>query len=386
MKKLAIIGASYLQEPLIRKAKEMNLETHVFAWKVGDVGEKLADYFYPISIVEKEQILEKCKELKIDGICSIASDLASITVNYVAYQMGLTCNSPECVLNSTNKHKMRECFERNGDPSPKSVLVHSIEEFDDNAFEYPIIVKPVDRSGSRGITKLTDSKELKNAIAFAQKEGFEKDVLVEEFATGQEYSVECISWNGIHHFLTITKKYTTGAPHFVEMGHLEPAQLSEELNRKVQTVVFHALDSLGVRNGASHTEIKISATGKIVIIEIGARMGGDLIGSDLVELSTGIDFVEAVIQVALGNAPNLERKRPGKAAAVRFVFSEQDKKYLEHIQEEQPRLVVRKEVKPITNQSVTDSSSRFGYYLMASECLADLIQYMPEEQVDYERE
>ena len=84
MKKLAIIGASYLQEPLIEKAKSMGIETHVFAWAAGDVGEKSADYFYPISIVEKDEILKRCREIGIDGICTIASDLAVITVNYVA--------------------------------------------------------------------------------------------------------------------------------------------------------------------------------------------------------------------------------------------------------------------------------------------------------------
>ena len=95
MKKLAIIGASYLQEPLIQKAKSMGIETHVFAWAANDVGEKSADYFYPISIIEKEQITQKCREIGIDGICTIASDLAVITVNYVANQLHLNANSME---------------------------------------------------------------------------------------------------------------------------------------------------------------------------------------------------------------------------------------------------------------------------------------------------
>ena len=93
MKKLAIIGASYLQQPLIEKAKSLGIETHVFAWKCGDIGEEIADVFYPISIVEKEEILAKCREIGIDGVCSIASDLAAITVNYVASEMGLAGNT-----------------------------------------------------------------------------------------------------------------------------------------------------------------------------------------------------------------------------------------------------------------------------------------------------
>ena len=92
MKNLAIIGASYLQLPLIRKAKEMGFITHVFAWAANDVGEKEADFFYPISIIEKDAILKKCEEIGIVGICSIASDLASITVNYVASNLNLNAN------------------------------------------------------------------------------------------------------------------------------------------------------------------------------------------------------------------------------------------------------------------------------------------------------
>ena len=88
-RKIAIIGASYLQLPLLEKAKSMGLETHVFAWKCGDIGETVADHFHPISIVEKEKILEECQKIGISGICSIASDLAVITVNYVAEKMGL---------------------------------------------------------------------------------------------------------------------------------------------------------------------------------------------------------------------------------------------------------------------------------------------------------
>ena len=95
-KNLAIIGASYLQLPLIQKAKNMGYVTHVFAWKANDIGEKEADFFYPISIVEKEQILDVCEKIGICGICSIASDLAIITVNYVANKLGLTANSMEC--------------------------------------------------------------------------------------------------------------------------------------------------------------------------------------------------------------------------------------------------------------------------------------------------
>lgn len=376
MKKLAIIGASYLQAPLIQRAKEMGIETHVFAWAANDVGEKMADYFYPISVVEKDEILNKCKDIQIDGICSVASDLAAITVNYVADKMGLIGNSLECVSVSTNKHKMRLCFEKNGDPSPKSIWISGIQDLRNVSLCYPVIVKPVDRSGSRGITKLENALGLEEAIERAKQAGFEKAALVEEYATGTEYSVEFISWKGQHTFLSLTRKFTTGSPHFIETGHFEPASVDLETIDKIKRVTIHALDSLGIEYGASHTELKLSEDGNIKIIEIGGRMGGDFIGSSLVELSTGIDFVGAVINIALGEKPQLNRTK-SNVAGVRFIFSQDDIDVLNKIKANHPDYIVKEEVNEIIDTEVTDSSGRFGYYIMTAERLEQIEDYLP---------
>lgn len=377
MKKMAIIGASYLQLPLIVKAKKRNIETHVFAWEAGDIGEKEADYFYPISIIEKEKILAKCQEIGIDGICSIASDLAAITVNYVAEHMGLIGNPSFCVEVSTNKHKMRQCFDKNGDPSPKSIQVETVEDLRKEELEYPVIVKPVDRSGSRGITKLEDDHNLEVAIERAKEQGFQKYALVEEYVTGQEYSVEYISWEGEHTFLSLTKKYTTGAPHFIEMAHVEPATIDASMLKKIKNVVSRALTSLGIMYGASHSEIKVSQAGSIKIIEIGGRMGGDCIGSSLVELSTGFDFVNAVIDVSLGIKPQINKMK-NKIAAVRFVLSSEDLDVLEKIRTEHPELLQEENVQEIGNEEVTDSGNRFGYFVFTSETMEEIEQYLPQ--------
>lgn len=367
MKKIAIIGASYLQNPLILKAKEMGIETHVFAWAAGDIGEKTADYFYPISITEKEDILSKCRQIGIDGICTIASDLAVVTVNYVANAMGLIGNSLDATEKSTNKNLMRKCFSENGDPSPLSVLVDSAEDLRGYDLKYPVIVKPLDRSGSRGITKLEEPKNLDNAIESAKECGFIKKALVEEFAEGDEYSVEAISYKGNHKVLAVTKKYTTGAPHFIETGHMEPAELEPDITEKIRNVVNHALDSLGILFGASHSEIKINDKGDIYIIEIGGRMGGDLIGSHLVRLSTGIDFLKAVISVAMGEEPDLSENEHYKYAAVRFVMNNDDVERLERIKTEIPWILEQYELHGNDDETVTDSSNRHGYYLIRSD-------------------
>lgn len=378
MKKLAIIGASYLQEPLIEKAKIKGIETHVFAWKTGDIGERTADFFYPISIVEKEKILEQCRKIGIDGVCTIASDLAVITVNYVAEKLGLIGNTMECVNVSTNKHNMRLCFEKNGDPSPRSLKVKTIADLENVELNYPVIVKPVDRSGSRGITKVEVYEELADAIEKAKDQGFEKCALIEEFATGEEYSVEYISWKGKHTFLALTQKYTTGAPDFIETGHLEPAPVDKITLERIQGVVSHALNSLGIEYGASHSELKISKNGDIKLIEIGGRMGGDNIGSALVKLSTGYDFLDAVIDVALGKEPTAQKTKHD-CAGIHFIFSQEDIECLEQLKRKHPDVLIEADIHEITNHKITDSASRFGYFIFAARDLDTIKPYLPRK-------
>ena len=379
-KKLAIIGASYLQEPLINKAKNMGFETHVFAWKCGDIGEEIADYFYPISIVEIDEITKKCKEIGIDGICTIASDLASITVNKVANALGLVSNSLECTEISTNKHMMRLAFEKNGDPSPKSIMVDMNTDLNSLEISFPAIVKPTDRSGSRGITKVQKISELKEAIKKSTDESFEKKALVEEFAEGIEYSVECISWNGKHTLLAITRKYTTGYPNFIETGHIQPSGLDDNMQEKVKNIVYHALDSLKVKVGASHSEIKIDSYGNIKIIEIGARMGGDFIGSDLVFYSTGNDFVKMVIECSLGIEPTIIPKVTNNNVGVRFIFNQNDLDVYKSLKKENPELVVYENINENISEKVTDSSNRNGAFIITSDNRDDIIKYMPENE------
>ncbi|CAM3631859.1 ATP-grasp domain-containing protein [Flavobacterium saliperosum] len=298
MRKLAIIGASYLQLPLVGKAKEMGIETHCFAWSEGAVCKELADYFYPISILEKEAILQECENIGIDGITTIATDMAVPTVCFVAEQLKLISNSVASGVISTNKLEMRKAFEKQNCNTPKFVETTS-KNVDSKRFNFPLIVKPVDRSGSRGITKVNLSEELPNAISYALQESFAKKALVEEFVEGHEVSVESISWKGSHYILAITDKMTTGAPHFVELAHHQPSQLPLKVQEKIKAETIKCLNALEIKNGAGHSEFKITSEGEIFVIEVGARMGGDFIGSHLVELSTGYDFVKGVIDIAL---------------------------------------------------------------------------------------
>ena len=300
MKTLAVIGASYLQRPLVEKAKEMGLRVLCFAWAEGSVCADVADKFYPISIVEKERILDICQGEKIDGICTIASDVAALTVAYVAQRMHLNGNNYQVAIKAHNKFLMRQVFANADIKSPRFARITASDETDFSEWRFPLIVKPCDRSGSLGVSLAKDSEELQKGIDKALSLSFRHEVIIEEFIEGREISVEFISFRGTHYPLAITDKVTTEAPHFVELEHHEPADLLQEQYATINVTTKRALDSLGITEGASHTEYRISTDGDIYIIELGARMGGDFIGSDLVWLSTGYDFVKGVIEVALG--------------------------------------------------------------------------------------
>lgn len=364
MKKLVIIGANDFQNQLILKAKMLGYETHVFAWREGAVGEKTADYFYPVSIVEKDAILKKCREIQPDGICSVASDLAAITVNYVAQAMGLTCNQPKYTNIQTNKFAMREALLRAGISCPKFALADETSNFTEllKDFCYPVIVKPTDRSGSRSIMKLEGPEQLDEAVRAACNVSFEKKAIIEEYIEGQEYSIETISFAGIHYFLAVTKKFTTGAPHFIETGHRQPSGLSEQMISCAKEEMFRALDALHVENSAGHGEFRIGADGSVRFIEIGARMGGDCIGSDLVWLSTGHDYLKMVIDVACGHAPELNANPTNYESEIRFLFSREDVECFRFWQEQHKQDIYRISDFDLSHcDNVTDSSTRIGY-------------------------
>ncbi|MFA7078837.1 MAG: ATP-grasp domain-containing protein [Syntrophomonas sp.] len=372
--KLVIIGAGEFQIGLVETARRLGYETHVFAWEEGAVCRFIADHFYPISIVDKERILKNTRGIEPVGIVSIASDLAVPTVNYVANELGLVGNSNYSSLVSTNKYEMRKALSSRGISCSSFVLVDNEFGLDEVNMTYPLIVKPVDRSGSRGITKIIDERDLNSAIRTAITSSIKNQAILEEFFEGQEYSIEMISFQGVHYFLAITEKFTAGAPHFVEKMHLQPGRIKEYTLRKAIEIVKKALDALKIKNGASHSEIRINKDNEIMIIEIGARMGGDYIGSDLVKLTTGNDYLKMVIDIAVGKEPEfgLVNKSFG-AALVRFIFNKEDLNIFQVIHKNHQDSLYKYDIKMITDHVVTDSSNRHGYFILhcrnAEECL-----------------
>lgn len=321
MKKLMILGASILQLPAIRTAKEMGLYVIAVDMDENAIGFKEADECLVISTIDIPSVLEAAKRLKINGIMTLASDMPIRTVSAIADELGIIGISKETAHKATNKILMRECLRNNKIPIP---LFYRVNDFDNymnviKHFRKSCIVKPADNSGSRGvylIKNINDIDDVNFAYKYSKEFSHCGEIVVEEFMKGPEVSVETLSINGQVHIIAITDKLTTGAPRFVEMGHSQPSRLSCDIKRQINIITKAAVQALGILIGPSHTEIIITKDGP-KIVEIGARLGGDNITTHLVPLSTGIDMVKCCIELALGDKPNIYEKTD-KASAIRY--------------------------------------------------------------------
>jgi biotin carboxylase len=362
--RLAIIGASYLQKPLVETANSLGIETHCFAWEEGAICKTICDFFYPISVLDKKAILKICQKIGIDGITTIATDIAMPTVAYVAEKMDLTSNSIQSSLWATNKALMRERFLLGGVNSPKFLVLNNQKDLPNYPLTYPVIVKPVDRSGSRGISKVKSPRDLSESLSLALEESLLGKAIIEEFIEGREVSVESISWKGKHYILAITDKITTGDPHFVELEHHQPSLLPKEIILKIKSLTINALNCLEVENGAGHTEIKIDKVGKVFIIEVGARMGGDFIGSHLVKLSTGYDFLKGVIEISLNKFTEPHIKDSAYSGV--YFLSKESQRILPFIHSKND-FDVKKEITSNSLSFLKNSNDRSGYLIYKSD-------------------
>jgi biotin carboxylase len=369
--KLAIIGAGEFQLPLVLKAKEMGLETHVFAWEQGAVAKSEADYFYPISIIEFETIRSKLNEIKPDAVLSICSEVAMPTVSFLAESFALTANSSRSTSLTLNKFFMKQQFIEHKIPCAQGAVVSSLDDpfLQMLDFKNGVIIKPVDRSGSLAVELVYDQEKATAAISKAIDVSFSKKCVVEEYLTGDEYSVETVSYQGQHKIVAVTEKATTQAPYFVEKSHTQPALLAKEILAQLNTVVLSALNALEISNGISHVELKINDS-KCKIIEIGGRMGGDYIGSHLVPASTGIDFLKVAIEIALGRFSwsSLEISSAPTPVTVAFLTHSHSEKALvsDNLKVSLPYPILEEQLKCHVGDTIKQTNSsctRYGYVI-----------------------
>ncbi len=318
MKKLLIVGASILQLPAIKRAKELGYYVGVIDYNPNAVGISFADTYFNVSTIDIEGIVKTAELFQPNGIMTLATDMPMRAVAKACEVCGLPGISFDTAVKATDKGEMIRAFEASGVAHPWYHIVPTFADLQEmiDSVTYPCIMKPTDNAGSRGVVLCHDREGLLREYHYSCGESRGGMVIVEEYLQGPEFSVEMMVVDGEPHVLQITDKLTTGAPHFVEMGHSQPSRQPAEVQERIRDLAIRACKAVGINIGPAHVEMILTKDGP-KMVELGARMGGDCITTHLVPLSTGIDMIEATIRVACGETVDIKPKWT-QGSAIRY--------------------------------------------------------------------
>lgn len=293
------------QIPAIVVAKEMGLYTITCDFLPDNPGHRYADEYYNVSTTDKEAVLKLAQKLEIDGIVAYASDPAAPTAAYVSGVMGIPGNPYEAVEILTHKDLFRDFLKKNGFCSPQAGGYGSYEEAmaDISRFKFPVMVKPVDSSGSKGVVKITGKDELAAAVEEAMMYSRSKRIVVEEFIQKKGYQIsgDGFSVDGKLVFTSYGNELYSGkgTREYVALGEFWPSLLSQEMKNKVDEELQRLITALRMKTSAYNIEVIIDEEDNVYILELGPRNGGSYI-PQLIRYATGVDLVKYTILAAIG--------------------------------------------------------------------------------------
>jgi carbamoyl-phosphate synthase large subunit len=308
MKKIFILGGSSLQLDLILEAKKMFFYTIVLDMEKECVGAKWCDEFLHINIADKEAVLQKAKEYKIDVILTSATELGNLTACYVGEKLGLNTNSYETALATTNKILMKEILIQNNIQTANYIIIQNQKEIKWNHF--PAIVKPADSSAGRGLSYCTQEDCFPKALEKGLKYSNLKELLIEEYIDGEQFSIETISSNGVHQIVAINSEFIHDLPKIMEVSHTIPAQIDTQTKENIKSLIPNILDSFHIKYGAAHIEVRVKPNREIYVIEIASRTGG--MRSEMINFAYGINYSQLLLLASLNNLSKLRWSRYSK--------------------------------------------------------------------------
>lgn len=374
-KSVLVFGVGELQKSIINRAHLMGLYVVGIDPCEDAFAKDDCDAFEVVGGQDYEGTIAVAKKYGISAIVTAATDKPLVMMARVSKELGLRFYSVETAQWSTDKFQMKQRFIEGGVPCAKGRLISSIEEAED--LNYPIIVKPRDNSGSRGVKICNTPAELKESIDEALQYSHLDSVLVEEVIEGPEYSIESLHYDGKSEVIQFTEKKTTPFPYNVELGHKQPANLSDDIKKQIREIVSKIGVALKFENCPSHTELKVNERG-IFVIETSPRLGGDYITSTLTPLSTGINMEDQLLHIALGEKVDTKTGRVEKASGICFFDFPEGKvksiapeiaevSSLPHIHNFELKLKVEEHVNQITS-----SLNRYGQFIVDGETREDV--------------
>lgn len=309
MKKILLLGGSTQQVPAIECATKQGYYTILCDYLPDNPGQHFADKFYCVSTTDKEAILEVAEKEKVDGVVAYASDPAAPTAAYVAEKMGLPTNPHKSVELLTNKDQYRAFLADHNFYTPKARGYSSVEEAkrEIENFKLPVIIKPVDSSGSKGVSKLTDVNDLESQLEYALSFSRAKRVIIEEFVEMWGYQVagDGFSVDGELVFRCFANDHfdSNGLNPFVPISASFPYNMPKRVHDKIHAEIQRLFDLLNMKTGAYNFDIRVDENENVYLMEIGPRNGGNFI-PQVIKYATGVDMIEYTIKAAMGKDCN----------------------------------------------------------------------------------
>ncbi len=322
MKTLLMLGGGFLQSFVIVKAKQMGYRVLVLDADPHALGFQYADEHAVINIIDEDACLIYAQEHQVDGVLTAATDFGVLTMSRIAEEMHLPGINYKAAKRIKNKAAVRKClFEAKADDMGYSFEIDSLDEIPQilPQMEFPIMMKPCDGSGSRGTSRVDREEDFAKACEFAMNGSITHRAVAEPFVEGKEYGVESFVDNGKIHILGIMQKDMTLPPYYAELGHAIPSGLPQATEERILTCVQRALVALGVNHGSVNMDLLISKNGDVHIVDVGARMGGNLIGSHVIPRGTGIDYMGNMIRAAVGDPTDFKPQREPMPVATKLL-------------------------------------------------------------------
>ena len=304
MKKILILGGSRYIIPVIKKAHEMGIYVITCDYLPDNIGHKYSDEYHNVSIIDKEKVLALAKKLRVDGILSFATDPGVTVAAYVAEKMGLPGCPYESVRILQNKDKFRQFLKDNGFNVPNAHGYNSREEalLGVSEFSFPIIVKPVDSAGSKGVTRVDSLVEFERALDCAFEHSLSGRIIVEDFLekVGCSSDTDCFSVNDELVFASFDCQYFDDAASnpYTPASYSWPSNMPEKIQSELRSELQRLIKLLHLGTSIYNVESRMCSDGKAYIMEVSPRGGGNRL-SEMLKMACGVDLIEANIRGAL---------------------------------------------------------------------------------------
>lgn len=384
MKKLLLLGGSRYLLPVIESAHKLGLYVITCDYLPNNIAHKYSDEYHNVSIIDKDAVLALAKELKIDGIMSFACDPGVVTAAYVAEKMNLpSAGSFESVSILQNKAKFRAFLEKNGFNVPRSRGFKNVEDalLEIGYFNFPIIVKPTDSAGSKGVTRVDDINHLAESVEYALKFSASKEVVIEEFIEkkGCSSDTDSFSVDGELKFVSFSsQRFDSKSENpYTPSAYSWPSTFSKQSEKELKDELQRLLKLLNMRTSIYNIETREGLDGKAYIMEVSPRGGGNRL-AEMLRYATGVDLIECAVKAAIGDkVDGLEQKDYNGCWAEVILHSDKPGIYQDvYIKPEIPAKIIEKDL-------WVEKGTKIGGFSGANEAIGTLVlQFETQEELE----